>query len=319
MLSLRARSAGLTAAQVELARLEAHTVAWTWCQRGTLHMVSAADARWLIPLLGPELIASDRRRLFELGWDEHSTQVGLRLLYESVQERGELARSQIVRLLQKNNLPYEGQAPVHLLFRAALEGRLLRGRRLGREEVYVPFEPWLGELQPLPRPDALARLAEHYLTAYAPAAPVDLTRWSGLKIGEARLAFQIISNQLVEVKTANQPAWMLKSQLAWLGETLDINPVVRLLPRFDTYLLGYANRDLVIDQQYAPHIFVGGIIKPALLIDGWVCGTWSLEKRKQCLEMRVEAFEALDDALTLSIEAEMADIERYLGERPAIY
>ena len=41
-------------------------------------MVSAADARWLIPLLGLELIASDRRRLFELGWDEHSTQVGLR-------------------------------------------------------------------------------------------------------------------------------------------------------------------------------------------------------------------------------------------------
>ena len=35
--------------------------------------------------------------------------------------------------------------------------------------------------------------------------------------------------------------------------------------------------------------------------------------------MRVEAFEALDDALTLSIEAEMADIERYLGEKPAIY
>ena len=53
---------------------------------------------------------------------------------------------------------------------------------------------------------------------------------SGLKIGEARLAFQLISDQLVEVKAANQPAWMLKSQLAWLGETLNINPVVRLLP-----------------------------------------------------------------------------------------
>ena len=82
-------------------------------------------------------------------------------------------RVAIARLLQKNNLPYEGEAPIHLLFRAALEGRLLRGRRLGREEVYVPFEPWLGELQPLPRPDALARLAERYLTAYAAGAQMD--------------------------------------------------------------------------------------------------------------------------------------------------
>ena len=48
----RARSAGLTAAQVELARLEAHTVAWDLVPEGTLHMVKAADARWLIPLLG---------------------------------------------------------------------------------------------------------------------------------------------------------------------------------------------------------------------------------------------------------------------------
>ena len=150
LLSMRARSSGLTAVQVEQSRLEKHSIAWTWCLRGTLHLISAADARWLVPFLGPRLITGDQRRLFGLGWSERSANFAVDLLQDALLDKGELSRSEIRQLFQENRLPYEGQAPVHLIYRAALEGRLLRGALEGREETYVPFEPWLGELQPLP-------------------------------------------------------------------------------------------------------------------------------------------------------------------------
>ena len=65
---------------------------------------------------------------------------------------------------------------------------------------------------------------------------------------------------------------MLKSQLAWLGETLDINPVVRLLPRFDT-TVGLRDPQPGDRSAICAAHFRGRIIKPALLIDGRVCGT----------------------------------------------
>jgi len=61
-LSIRARSSGLTAADVRQARLAARTMVWTWCMRGTLHLVRSADAPWLMPLLGPVFIQANQRR-----------------------------------------------------------------------------------------------------------------------------------------------------------------------------------------------------------------------------------------------------------------
>ncbi|HBA92349.1 MAG TPA: hypothetical protein DCZ08_11605, partial [Anaerolineaceae bacterium] len=56
-LSLRARSGGFTADQVAHERQFGSEICWRWSLRGTLHLITAADARWLIPLLSADLIA----------------------------------------------------------------------------------------------------------------------------------------------------------------------------------------------------------------------------------------------------------------------
>jgi cellobiose-specific phosphotransferase system component IIA len=55
-LSIRARSKEITAAHVVQARQIQRSLAWTWCMRGTLHLVAAEDAKWLVPFLGPATI-----------------------------------------------------------------------------------------------------------------------------------------------------------------------------------------------------------------------------------------------------------------------
>ncbi|MBE3144217.1 MAG: winged helix DNA-binding domain-containing protein [Planctomycetes bacterium] len=124
--------------------------------------------------------------------------------------------------------------------------------------IMAHFAVWVGELCPLPPAAALAELAHRYFEAYAPASPADLASWSGLKMSEVRQAWQSIGGQLVPVENPGRTLWMLKSQLDWVETAQDCSPVVRLLPKFDTYLLGFADRDLLVAPTFAKYIHPGG-------------------------------------------------------------
>ncbi len=321
MLSIRVRGGGLTAAQVEQARQTDRTIVWTWSLRGTMHLIDAQDASWLIPFLGPHFIRASLKRFRELGWDERNADAGLRLLQRALEEHAALTRPEIIQLLAENGLPSQGQAPFHLIRRAALEGLLCLGADHNGETTYVLYRSWLGDLQPLPLQEALVKLATHYLKAYAPASPDDLVRWSGLKLSQVRETWKLLTDRLVEVRAAGVPSWILEDQLTWLDEIpeSDADPVVRLLPGFDTFLLGYASRDLVVDAKYARRIHPGGgIIYPALLVDGQALGTWKIRSRRGYREIVIEPFTSLAEGLLPYIEAEASDTARFLDEEVSL-
>ena len=52
-LAIRARSAGLTAADIDRALTEERSLVVTWLNRGTLHLVCSEDYPWLQPLTTP--------------------------------------------------------------------------------------------------------------------------------------------------------------------------------------------------------------------------------------------------------------------------
>src|SRR5204863_9237876 len=93
-------------------------------------------------------------------------------------------------------------------------------------------------------------------------------------------------------------------------------PAVRLLGAFDTSLRGYRDRALALPAQFAKRLQAGGgIIHPAVLVDGRVVGTWRLRRAGDARPARaaIEPFEPLDRAVTRALEAEVADLGRFLG------
>jgi hypothetical protein len=317
-LSVGVRSTSLTASQIERARHEKHSIAWTWALRGTLHLLTAHDARWLIPLLGQTFIAGDHKRMQQLGWDKNRTLKGLHLLQESLGQHGVLERPQVVQMLEGNDLPHQGQAPVHLLFRAAMEGMICIGPERGKTQTFVSFTDWLGPPEYIPLSEALAKLAQRYLQAYAPASVEDLAYWSGLKMTEARLAWDLIAGETVQVDIDGQLARMLESQLPWLDELrkpANRSPVVNLLPRFDTFLMGYADRSLIVEKSNAKQVNAGGgIIRPVLLVDGRAVATWKMERQQKKLKIQIRPFKELPGNLLPFIREEVAAISRFIGE-----
>src|SRR5436189_159120 len=61
-LAVRARTAGLSAADVDRALTEERSLLITWVNRGTLHLIRSEDYPWLHALTTPPLFTSNARR-----------------------------------------------------------------------------------------------------------------------------------------------------------------------------------------------------------------------------------------------------------------
>ena len=76
----------------------------------------------------------------------------------------------------------------HLLFRASLDGLIVRGPMVDGKHAYVLVRDWLGEPEPVDRDRALPEFARRYLAGHGPASDRDLARWAGIPLRDARRA-----------------------------------------------------------------------------------------------------------------------------------
>jgi hypothetical protein len=318
-LAVWARSSGLAADDVVRARVQERSVVCTWGPRGTLHWLAAEDLDWLLALLGPVMIAASRRRYRELGLDEDTLARGLRAIQAALANQGPMTRAELIEHLADRGIRVEGQARPYLVRHAALNGIICLGPDRGTDPTYVLLGDWVNRGRALSGETAHAELTRRYLNAYGPAGPKDQAAWSGMPMGTIRAAWQRIADELVEVEVGGAPAWILKTHAAWLGEPLASTPIVRLLPSFDAYLLGYQNRDLSVPRQFAKRVNAGGgMLHPAVLVDGRVVGTWKSQQKKDRVHVTAEPFDDLAPGVHASLEAEVLDMARFLGAQAAL-
>ncbi|TMD85709.1 MAG: winged helix DNA-binding domain-containing protein, partial [Chloroflexi bacterium] len=158
---------------------------------------------------------------------------------------------------------------------------------------------------------ALGELARRYVSAYGPATIADLSAWSGLPIAEARTAVAGAKASLTEVTIQGQPGFVLKDQLQQTATSA--TPDVRLLPAFDTYLLGYRRRDLAVPRELQARLQRGGgWIHPAVVVNGRAIAAWSLRKSGGRGMVSVEPSGPITRAIRAGIDLEVADIARFL-------
>ncbi len=318
-LAVRARSRGLDSRSVERARDEERSVVWMPALRGTLHLVAADDVGWILGLLGPIFAASGRRRRIALGLSDELCERALAGIRAILAGAGPLERGEIVRRLAARGVAVDpgGQAPAHLLGFAALRGVVCR---IGpaRAPRYALLDDWLGGAAPVALADdeALAELARRYLGAHGPASAHDLAAWAGIGLRRARRGLELIAGELAPAQTVAGAAWMLAASEHAAAGRARARSRVSLLGHFDPYLLGYADRDLVLDPRHAARIQAGGgFVQPAMLADGTVVGTWRRPSGRADIELR--PFAELAGDVEAAFEREAADVARFLGpQRP---
>lgn len=297
-LQVRARSTGTGGEDVRVAREQDRSVVRGWYQRGTLHLVAAEDASLLLTLLGEVLETRTERRYRELGLDAGTRHKAADHLVRKLTRHGPMTRAELRESLQDKGLPAEHV--YHLLWHAGVAGKVCYGPFRDGAETWVTTADWLGKQREHEPEKAMHELAGRYLAAYGPATPKDLATWSGLPVPTARKAFAT-RDDLVDVVVRGKPAAALRSQ-RYREDPVDL----RLLGEFDTYLLGHADRTLILDERYRKRINAGGgLLKPAIAQDGVITGTWRFDRKTGPKDL--ETF----DASPLDVTDELADIERF--------
>lgn len=318
-LSIQARTNGVTHADVKCAREVERSLVLTWAMRGTMHLVPAADVRWLLAYLGPIVIRKTERRFKQLGLDEGVRARALNLIPSILSEHDPLNRADLADALAEHGVPVEGQAIHHLVRFAALSGVICFGPEIDGDLTYVVLDDWLSAVEPAPMDDTvvLPELARRYLNAYAPATLQDFVTWAGIPKADGKAAFAGISDACVTVEIGGDPALMLESQWDARGEVEA--GAVRLLPRYDSYLLGYQDRGFMIDDAYARRVHPGGgLIKESMAVDGRLIGTWRLKKRKADAVIHVDLFEPLEQDSLAKLNSEAERLGQFLGQSVSI-
>jgi hypothetical protein len=189
-------------------------------------------------------------------------------------------------------------------------GRVCFGPDEGSRPTYAAVENWLGRKVRLSKKPDHVELARRYLQGYGPAAPRDLAAWWGLGLTEAKAAWAALDEELVELDAEGRTVWRLRSERA---NPAGHGPAVRLLPAFDTYLLGYHDRSFAVAATDRGRIFHGGEIVPVILVDGLAAGTWRYAPRGKGLGITAAPFGRLASSVRDLIAEEAEDIGRFLG------
>lgn len=288
-----APAAAMTDAAIEQAVAQRKVVR-TWALRGTLHLVAAADVRWLLALAAPALLTRTAAAYREVNLDAAAFRKILPAIRQCLEGGKQLTRVELFTELARRRIDTEGHRGGRIMYRAAQVGLICLGLPSGgKQATYTLLDEWLPQSAEAPVPsreDSLKLLAQRYFSSHGPATLADFTWWSGLVAGEARAALEMARPGLTEALHAGSKLW-------WSARTLlppappASTPMVHLLAGFDEYLLGYTDRAPIVDKAQAGKVMTpNGLFRPALLMDGRVAGTWQAEVKKDALILSIASF-----------------------------
>lgn len=298
-LAVRARTSGLTAADVDRALTEDRSLVVTWFNRGTLHLVRSEDYSWLHTLTAPLNRTTSDTRLRQSGVSAAAANRGMQLIEKSLADEGPLTSAALRERLAGGRVPTAGYAFGHLLFLASQRGLIVRGPMSGRQHCYVLVHDWLGPQPAVDRDTALAELARRYLAGHGPADDRDLARWTGLPLRDTRAGMNAIASEL------HQRADGL-ADLACRKPAADIPPP-RLLGAFDPVLLGWVSRERLLDVEQKI-VTVGGMFYPFALVCGRAAALWTLRDGT----VAIDPFERITKKDMATLEADARDVVRFL-------
>ena len=171
-------------------------------------------------------------------------------------------------------------------------------------------ENWLGT--PVSNEANAEALALRYLAAFGPATAGDVQQWSGLQgikpVLESlrpRLArfHDERGRTLFDLPDAPRPA-----------EDTPAPP--RFLPEFDNLVLSHADRTRVLADEHRQFILgaKNGRIPATFLVDGWVAGTWRVERKKRAVTLAITPFAALPKSTAAALGEEGTALVRFLED-----
>ena len=281
----------------------------TWPMRGTLHFIAAEDARWMLKLLTPRIIAGMAGRNRQLELDDSIFSKSRDLLISEMEGGKQLTRGETYALFEKNGIDPAGQRGIHILNYLAQNQIICHGIHNEKQPTYALFDEWISPSKVIDADEALAEIAYRYFSGHGPATLNDFIWWTGLKISDAKKGLQLVESKLTSIESAHITYWMTPE----LPDSLPANSV-HLLPGFDEYMLGYTNRTLMVPSAHIAKIVPGnnGMFMPTMVVKGEVKGLWRRTLKKDKVHIELLPFDKLAKGTLDKLSVSAKRYARYL-------
>jgi hypothetical protein len=203
-------------------------------------------------------------------------------------------------------------------------GGLCQGPPRGAKVTFVRPDQWIeGWHESDDGAEAIRGACRRFLHACGPSRPSEFREWfmpGLLSTGAARSVFDSLAEELVEVDVEGRSAWILRGDTGFPSPT----PLVRLLPEYDAYVLGFREREHLVPEAVKELIargrgrYEGVTGSQVLLVDGVVAGVWSRRRRGRRIELEVTSARRLTRAQLAELTDEGERIGGFLGLEPVL-
>ena len=317
--ALGVRTPGATEQSIERAIAD-RAIVRTWPMRGTLHFVAAEDIRWMLELLTPRVVARSAGRYRQLELDDALFSRARKVFERALGGGRQLARPVLYEHLRAAGIPTAGSRGLHILGHLAQQRVICFGPRAGKQATFALLDEWIPESKRLMREESLAEIALRYFASHGPATLQDFVWWSGLPVRDARAAIEMNRERLAHEQIGGTSHWLPERSLVKGGHGGGRGGRARahLLPPFDEFVVAYRDRSAVIDERFARRTAAGGILKPVIVIDAHVIGTWSRTFGKNAVTVSIQPFGRLSGVDRSAIEAAVERYGSFLGRETVL-
>ncbi len=313
-MSLGVRVKGAEAADIDKALWDDKKLAKLWTLRQTVHLVPSADLPMFVAAFESQV---DNLKYWFKQHNLSPKQIASMLdkTMDALSD-GPLTRKELVDRLEAGKGSLEekwirdGWGGIMKV--AVMCGDALFGPQKGQEITYVRMDRWIPGFKKMPAAEAIAELIRRYLATYGPSTLTDFSYWSGIKASHAKDGFEIIRDEVEEVNFDGKPAFIFKKDSARFKNGLPVKPVVKLLPNFETYLLGYRDKSQLVSNEHYKKVYrKAGWISAVILINGRASGTWGCERKGKRVELKLEPFEKFPPEVKHKIDDEAKWMARF--------
>jgi hypothetical protein len=292
------------------------TLVKLWGQRGTLHLYAGTD--W------PLLYAA--RSVNRTWWERETERNG-----QSLADHHALVEA-IARYMAGRDLTSRADLSAagfplnddHMSAWGGIFADLVRlgyachAGRAGNQGQFAHRERWLPDLawNP-PDPDTANRtILMRFFAAYGPATLHDFAYWRYATLSHARAWANDLADQLAEVEVEGQTMLVRREDL----DDLCVTPPaaegwpVRLLYRFEPYLLGHRDKGWVVDPAHYKAVWrPAGHIEGIVLAHGRGVGVWRYDRKAKGLAISVAHFKRLPAYAKRRLEPLATGIAGFFG------
>ena len=237
--------------------------------RPTWHFVTPEDIRWMLALTAPRIrsrmVPYDRALEIDAPTIARSNDA----IAAALEGGAQLTRQELkAALVDAGVAPGGVQRLAHLVLHAELDAIVCSGALRGRQFTYALLDERVPARRAPARDEAVAELTRRYFTSHGPAQLRDFVWWSGLTMTDARAGVEMVRRHLADATIDGHTYWF-STRLRALTRPAR---AAWLLPPYDEYLIGYADRSAALDPALAsrtPDVFHGTVVVDGRVVGGW--------------------------------------------------